>query len=468
MRWALKSRKVVTPEGERPAAVLVSGESIEAVAALGELPAGIEIVDAGDHVVMPGLVDPHVHANDPGRVEWEGFETATQAAAAGGTTSIVDMPLNSVPVTTTLQALEAKRHAASGRLWADCGFWGGVVPGNARELAAMVRAGALGFQAFLIDSGISEFPAAAEGDLREAMAILARLGAPLLVHAELKSGDTIPISSVARGMPRKEIGMVSPDYRAYLDSRPKSWENEAVRLMIRLCRETGCRVHIVHLSSAEALPLIREAKSEGLSLTAETCPHYLIFAAEEIADGRTEFKCAPPIRESENREKLWEGLGDGTIDFVASDHSPCAPELKRRESGDFMAAWGGISSLQLRLPAFWIEACRRGFRPAQLARLLSSAPSLVAGLAGKGEIAPGRDADFVVWDPETEYVLESRMIRHRHALTPYLGRRLRGEIRATFLRGRRIFDQGELHGPFGKTLRRVGAGGPGTGIRAAS
>lgn len=445
----------MTPQGKRPAAVLVAGESIEAVAAPGELPAGMEIVDAGDHVVMPGLVDPHVHVNDPGRVDWEGFETATQAAAAGGTTSIVDMPLNSIPVVTTIRALAAKRRAASGRLWTDCGFWGGVVPGNARELADMAREGALGFKAFLIDSGIPEFPAAGERDLREAMPILARLGVPLLVHAELETR----VGGIERA---------SSKYQNYLDSRPPSWEDEAVSLMMRLCRETGCRVHIVHLSSSGAMPLIRQAKREGLPFTAETCPHYLVFSSEEIGDGRTEFKCAPPIRERENREKLWEGLGDGTIDFVASDHSPCAPELKRAASGDFMSAWGGISSLQLRLPAFWAEASRRGFRPADLARLLSSAPARWAGLAGKGEIAPGRDADFVVWDPQAEYVLEPRMIRHRHALTPYLGRRLRGEIRSTYLRGRRIFDQGELHGPFGKTLKRVGAGRPGSGIHAAS
>ncbi len=455
MRWALKGRNVVTPEGERPAAVLVSGESIEAVLAPGELAAGVEIVDAGDRVVLPGLVDPHVHVNDPGRAEWEGFETATQAAAAGGTTSIVDMPLNSRPVTTTVAALAAKLRTAGGRLWADCGFWGGVIPGNAGELEGMVREGALGFKAFLIDSGIPEFPAAAERDLRLAMPILARLGVPLLVHAELETRA-------------RQTNGASSTYQDYLDSRPKTWENEAVRLMVHLCRETRCRVHIVHLSSAEALPLIRRAKEEGLSLTAETCPHYLVFAAEEIGEGRTEFKCAPPIRERENREKLWEGLKDGTIDFVASDHSPCAPELKRPESGDFMAAWGGIASLQLRLPAFWTEASRRGFSAAELSRLLSGAPARFAVLSAKGEIAPGRDADFVVWDPRAERVLEPRMIRHRHALTPYLGRRLLGEVRATFLRGRRIFDQGDLHGPFGKTLKRVGAGRPGAALHAPS
>jgi len=334
---AVVSRRVVTPDGVRDAAVLIEGGRIAGLAERNAVPPGWAVLDATDRVVMPGLVDAHVHVNEPGRTEWEGFETATRAAAAGGVTTLVDMPLNSIPATTSVSALEAKLEAARGRLSVDCGFWGGVVPGNAGELDRLVDAGVAGFKAFLVPSGVDEFPQVEERDLRAALPILARQGVPLLVHAELAG----PVPSEASD-PRR--------YSSYLASRPSSWENEAVRLLARLCRETGGRIHIVHLSSSQALPILAEARAAGLPVTVETCPHYLFFAAEDVPVGRTEFKCSPPIRERANRERLWAGLSEGTIDMVVSDHSPCTPELKGLGAGDFLRAWGGIASLQFRLP----------------------------------------------------------------------------------------------------------------------
>lgn len=320
----LKGQRVLTPQGIRPAAVIIAGERIVDVVGYNEAPDAPSSFDAGTALVMPGVVDSHVHLNEPGRVSWEGFETGTRAAAAGGITTLVDMPLNSDPVTTTLAAFKAKLAAADQRLWVDCGFWGGVVPGNADELQPMVAAGVLGFKAFLCHSGIDDFPRATEADLRKAMPILAALGRPLLVHAELEShgpGVAAPGADARR-------------YATFLASRPPEMEIEAVRLAINLCRETGCAVHVVHLSAAGALPLIKAAKAEGLPVSVETCPHYLVFAAEEIPDGATEYKCAPPIRERANRELLWAGLTEGVIDFVACDHSPCTPDLKLQETGE--------------------------------------------------------------------------------------------------------------------------------------
>src|SRR5437588_63759 len=337
----IRGRRVVTENAVGPASVHISQGRIIAIDGFEEIPSGGETIEAGeDSFVMPGLVDTHVHVNEPGRARWEGFETATKAAAAGGVTTIVDMPLNSIPATTTLNALKSKLEAARGKLNVDVGFWGGVVPRNTNELARLWDAGVVGFKCFLIHSGVDEFPHVTESDLHEAMPELARLGATLIVHAELPG----PIEACCGSSSADNDG--SRSYGTFLRSRPREAENEAVELMIRLSRETGCRVHIVHHSSADALPTLRQAKTSGVRITAETCPHYLHFAAEDIPAGATEFKCCPPIRERENREQLWEALRDGTIDMVVSDHSPCPPEMKLPEQGDFMKAWGGISSLR--------------------------------------------------------------------------------------------------------------------------
>jgi allantoinase len=342
------------------------------------------------------------------------------------------MPLNCIPVTTTGAALETKRAACAGQLAVDVGFWGGVIPGNAGELPGLARAGALGCKAFLIHSGIDEFPNATELDLRQAMPVLRALGLPLLAHAELDVGGTGGGADAA-GDPRS--------YGAYLASRPRTWEDAAIQLLIALCRETGCAVHIVHLSSASSLPALRAAKDEGLPITVETCPHYLCFDAEAIPDGATHFKCAPPIREHENREALWRALSDGTIDLVISDHSPCTPALKLPERGDFQQAWGGIASLQLGLRAVWTEARRRGHTVADIAAWMSERPARLAGLAArKGRIAPGLDADLVVWDPDEEGVVDAAELRFRHRISPYVGRALAGRVDLTVLRGQIVYD----------------------------
>lgn len=433
MPFALVSQRVVLPDGVRPAAVLVEGETIAAIVSLDELPRGATVLDVGSKVVMPGLVDTHVHVNEPGRTEWEGFETATKAAAAGGITTLFDMPLNSTPVTTTLEALKRKLEAAQGQLWVDVGFWGGVVPGNQAELGPLIGAGVAGFKAFLTHSGIDDFPNATEADLRRAMPLLASHHVPLLAHAELDG----PAEVEEEADPRR--------YATFLASRPPSWEVSAIELMIKLCRETECPVHIVHLSAAEALPLVAKAKAEGLPFSVETCPHYLVFSAEEIPDGATEFKCTPPIRDSANRDALWQGLRDGLIDFVACDHSPCTPGLKLPETGDFMKAWGGISSLQFSLPIIWTHAQERGLGLMDLTRWLSQRTANFAGYAHKkGRIAPGCDADLVVWDPEASFDIRSSMILHRHLQTPYAGRSLRGTVEKTYLRGSLIYDRGAL------------------------
>jgi allantoinase len=436
----IKSRRVLGPGGVGPATVLFSDGRIEAVV-IGDVRDSPEVVDAGDLVVGPGLVDCHVHVNEPGRTEWEGFATATRAAAAGGVTTIVDMPLNSLPVTTTRAALEKKIIASDDQRFVDVGFWGGVIPGNAPGLAELARAGVLGCKAFLVHSGIDEFPNATERDLREAMPILRDQGLVLLAHAELDLGASPP-----RGPSRA--------YGRYLQSRPASWEDAAIRLLVRLCRATRCPVHIVHLSAASSVPILREAKDEGLPITVETCPHYLCFYAESIPDGATHFKCAPPIRELANREALWSALFEGVIDFVITDHSPCMPHLKVPELGDFDAAWGGIASLQLGLAAVWTEASRRGATLADVSAWMSSRPASFAGLAGrKGRIAPGFDADFAVWDPDAGFEVTPASLFFRHKISPYVGRNLRGQVRQTYLGGRLVFDgTGHPAGPIGRAL----------------
>ncbi len=356
------------------------------------------------------------------------------------------MPLNSVPVTTSVEALEAKLRAAAGRIWIDCGFWGGLVPGNAQTLQPLLEAGVAGIKAFLVHSGIDDFPRVGEKELRQAMPALTRSGLPLLVHAEID----LPGSAQAptRDDPRS--------YATYLASRPPEMEVEAVRQMIGLCRELGTAVHVVHLSSARVLGDAIRARSEGLPLSLETCPHYLILAAEDVPQGKTEFKCAPPIRERENRELLWKALDEGHIDLVVSDHSPCPPALKLPEVGNFLTAWGGISSLQFGLPMVWTHARKRGFSIGQLSKWMSAAPARLAGLTGrKGAIAAGCDADLVIWDPDEGFTLEAQMIHHRHPVTPYLGHSLQGVVKVTFLRGQKIFEDGKFLGtPSGRAVLR--------------
>jgi allantoinase len=445
----IRGRTVVSNGEIAPASIHIHDEKVVSVNGFDDVVAGCELIEAGeDSVVMPGLVDTHVHINSPGRSEWEGFPTATRAAAAGGVTTLIDMPLNSIPPTTTLAGFKEKLETAKDDCFVDVGFWGGVVPGNTAELARMFAAGVVGFKCFLVPSGVDEFPHVTEADLREAMPELTRLGAMLIVHAELPGpmiGVGIPTSHDA------ELG--ATDYEAFLHSRPCAAENEAVALMIRLSREFDTRVHIVHLSSAEALPLLREAQAEGVKITAETCPHYLHFAAETVPPGATEFKCCPPIRERDNREELWRGLADGTIETIVSDHSPCPAGMKLRDTGDFMAAWGGIASLQLRLPVVWTEARRRGFSLQELTNWLCLNPARQVSLdSRKGAIAPGCDADIVIWNPEREFVVDAAHLEHRHKLTPYQGERLTGVVEKTFLRGRKIYDGavGEL--PAGRMI----------------
>jgi allantoinase len=442
----IRGRRVVTEHSVAPASIHVSRGSISAISKYDDVPDGCDLIEASpESVVMPGLVDTHVHINEPGRTEWEGFETATRAAAAGGVTTIIDMPLNSIPATTTLAGFEAKFAAAQGKLTVDVGFWGGVVPGNTGELEKLWRAGVVGFKCFLIHSGVDEFPNVTKKDLREAMPELARLGAPLIIHAEVPGPVEACCQSIA--------GASSREYQTFLRSRPRAAENEAVFQMIMLARDTRCKIHIVHHSSADVLPVMRRAKYFGIPLTVETCPHYLHFAAEEIPDGATEFKCCPPIRERENREQLWEALRDGTIDFVVSDHSPCPPEMKLRDQGDFMNAWGGISSLQLRLPIMWTEASARGFSLEHLVKWLCAGPARQVGFhVLKGSIRQGADADIVIWNPEAEFRVSAEMIQHRHKLTPYLGERLRGVVEKTFVSGQIVYDNGPVVSGCGSIL----------------
>jgi allantoinase len=448
----VRGKRVITPEGERAAAIHVRAGAIAAISAYGEVPTGSTVHEAGDLVVMPGVVDTHVHINEPGRTDWEGFSSATRAAAAGGVTTLIEMPLNSIPATTTAAAFREKLAAAAGKLWEDAGFWGGVVPGNSEELQALWDAGVFGFKCFLVPSGVDEFAHVTETDLRAALPKLAALGAPLLAHAELPEPIEKAVASLAKNVsPRK--------YATWLAARPRAAENEAVVLLLRLGSEFGTRIHIVHVSSAEALALLQNAKDAGVAVTAETCQHYLTFVAEEIPDGATEFKCAPPIRERENREKLWQALGDGTLDFIATDHSPCPPAMKLPDEGDFLRAWGGIASLQLSLPAVWTEARAHGYAVTHLAKWLCEGPARLAGLAGrKGSIAVGCEADFVIWDANAKFRVDPAQLHHRHKVTPYAGRELYGRVETTFLRGRKIFERGEFSaGPIGHVLQRGAA-----------
>jgi len=433
----IRSRRVVTTLFIGPASVHISNGKIAAVREWDDIPSGTPLTDAGSSVVMPGNVDAHVHVNEPGRTEWEGYVTATRAAAAGGVTTIVDMPLNSIPPTTTLGGFDEKLASAEGKCSVDVAFWGGVVPGNTAELAPLIERGVRGFKCFLIHSGVDEFPHVTESDLRIAMPEIERLGSVLLVHAEVPG----PIDAAAASL----AGLDPREYDTFLRSRPRESENEAISLMIRLCRETGCRVHIVHHSSSDALPMLRAAKKEGLPLTLETCPHYLTFAAEEVPDGATHFKCCPPVRERENRERLWEAVTDGTIDMIVSDHSPCTPALKLQESGDFMDAWGGIAALQFGLPVMWTNLKERGLGIAELTRLMSAQPAKLAGLDDrKGKLAAGFDADIVIWNPEKQFTVVPEIIEHRHKLTPYSGMQLVGVVETAFVGGAIVYQNGAV------------------------
>jgi allantoinase len=446
MTSVIRGRRVATPDGLRSASIHIHDGTITRVGAYEDLPDGASSIEAGDAVVFPGLVDTHVHINQPGRTDWEGFATATRAAAAGGVTTLLDMPLNSIPPTTTVSALHTKRSAAQGRCAVDVGFLGGLVPGDLGEIAGLHAAGVFGFKCFLCPSGVDEFPPVSEAELRQAAPSVAALGALLMVHAELPSALTsIPAASDPRAYP------------TWLASRPVTAETEAVQLLIELGRDAAMRVHVVHVSAPETLDLIASARAAGVRITAETCPHYLSFAAEEIPDGATEYKCAPPIRESAHREGLWKALARGRLDAVVSDHSPAPAELKHQGDGDFLRAWGGIASLQLRLPAVWTGARARGHAPEQLADWLCAGPARLVGLAGrKGAIAPGCDADLVLWHPEQEFLVEAPVLRHRHPLTPWLGRRLAGVIEATYLRGELVYARGAPDGPpRGRLLARL-------------
>jgi allantoinase len=444
----VRSERVITPQGVRRAALHIRRGRIAAVADWESAPAGCPLYDAGRSVVMAGLVDSHVHINEPGRTFWEGFATATRAAAAGGVTTLIDMPLNSVPATTALSALTTKRRAARGRCHVDVGFWGGVVPGNTAALRPLHEAGVFGFKCFLVPSGVPEFAHVTERDLRAALPVLARLGSPLLAHAELPGPIEAATARLARANPKR--------YRTWLASRPPGAERDAIALLIGLAREFRARVHIVHLSAAAALPLLRRARRARVPVSVETCPHYLFFSSGAIPDGAMAFKCAPPIREASNRERLWRALARDEIDFIVSDHSPCPPQMKTGARGNWFRAWGGIASLELRLPIVWTEAQRRGHSLEQIAQWLAEGPARLLGLEGrKGVLAPGADADLVVWDPEKMFHVKRAQMHQRHKLTPYAGEALAGVVQATFLKGRRIFADGKFFGrPLGSLLER--------------
>jgi allantoinase len=444
----LRSNQVVTPAGVRPADIVIENGIIARVAAV-ERGAPCDY-DYGDLAVLPGLVDTHVHINEPGRTEWEGFASATRAAAAGGVTTLIDMPLNSIPATLDAKSLHDKVDAARGRCAVDVGFWAGLVPGNIDGLHELLDVGVFGFKCFMVNSGVPEFDWMQADDLRRAAPLLKQLDALLLAHAEwpFVIEEASLLDDVALGDSRK--------YDVYMQSRPAEAEIKAIEFLIDLVREFGCRVHIVHLAAPAALPLLEAARAEGLPLTVETCPHYLTFAAEDVPDGATVYKCAPPIRTRESREELWHGLRRGAIDLIVTDHSPCAPMMKQPDSGDFLSAWGGIASLQLGLRAVWTGAAARGFTLRDVAEWLAAGPAQLALLTGrKGAIEAGCDADIVVFDPDATAPVIGDQLEHRQKITPYDGMELRGIVHATFLRGEKIFEHAEFAEPSGRLLRGV-------------
>ena len=436
---AFVSERVVVADGIRPAAILVQGERIHAVVSHAEIPSGTDIHDFGKAAILPGLVDSHVHINDPGRSDWEGFENATRTAAAGGFTTLVDMPLNCIPASITVDALQQKRAAAQGKCRVDWAAWGGVVKGNHQDIEPLAAAGVPGFKCFLIHPGIDEFTMVDEADLRTALPHLARTGLPLLVHAELAG----PVEAATELLANADWRT----YATYLQSRPDEAELSAIRMMLSLCREYAFRLHIVHLASAQALPELRAARSQGLPVTVETCPHYLHLEAETIPNGATLYKCAPPIRTRANREALWQGLRDGIIDLVVTDHSPCPPAMKRLDEGSFKTAWGGIASLSVALAVMWTEASQRGFSLMDIARWMAEGPARLAGChSRKGRIAAGYDADLVVFYPEANFKVTTERLHYRHPVSPYVGESLRGVVKATYLRGQPVFVDGTFPG----------------------
>jgi allantoinase len=418
----IRARQAVVDGRLRPATIAVRDGRIAAVTGY-EAPAdAAELVElAPDEVLLPGLVDSHVHVNEPGRTEWEGFATATAAAAAGGVTTIIDMPLNSIPPTCDVAALEIKQKSARGRVHVDTGFWGGAIPGNTADLRPLHEAGVFGFKCFLLPSGVDEFPPLDQSGLEQALREIAAFDGLLIVHAE----DAHEITNVPPGR----------DYQGFLRSRPPAAEQRAIGTLLDLAARTGARVHVLHLSSAAALPALTAARRRGVRVTAETCPHYLSFAASEIPDGATQFKCCPPIRDAANRDALWAGLRAGEIDCVVSDHSPCTAELKHPDTGDFAAAWGGIASLQLGLPAVWTAARSRGVPLTEVVAWIATAPAALAGLSRKGALAVGRDADLCAFAPEESFVVDAAALEHRNPVSAYDGQRLTGVVRRTWLRG---------------------------------
>jgi allantoinase len=437
-----RARRLVTAAGEGSGWVGIMDGHIAAISPPEADLEGRRVVELGEDVVLlPGLVDSHVHLNEPGRTEWEGFATATRAAAAGGVTTIIDMPLNSIPPTVDVAALEVKRKSAEGQCFVDVGFWGGAIPGNLGELRGLHDAGVFGFKCFLLPSGVDEFPPLHPADLDGYLRVLRGVDGLLIVHAEdSRVIDRAPSAHGAR-------------YLDFLASRPRAAENLAIEQVIRAAERTGARVHILHLSSSDALPMIAGARREGIRITAETCPHYLVLTAEEVPDGATQFKCCPPVREAANRELLWRGLEGGTIDCVVSDHSPCTAELKRLDTGDFGAAWGGISSLEIGLPLVWTEARRRGYQLTDVVRWMAEGPARLVGLRHKGRIEVGYDADLCVFAPDEAFVVDPKRLHHKHPITPYDGRALLGVVHRTWLRGEELAgDQ-----PRGRLLTRGGA-----------
>jgi allantoinase len=419
---AVDAARVITPDGERAATILVRNGII--VELTDSAPSGVvQVVIPGDRVVLPGLVDSHVHVNEPGRTEWEGFATATAAAAAGGVTTIVDMPLNSIPATVDVPALELKRATTRGKLAVDVAFWGGAVPGNAAELRPLHEAGVVGFKCFLLPSGVDEFAPLDPAGVRAAMQGITEFGGLLIAHAE----DAAVIDAAPRARGRH--------YEDFIASRPPAAEVSAIEALLEQTRATGCRTHVVHLSSAASLPLIRAAKAAGLPVTVETCPHYLTLRAEDVPDGATQFKCCPPIRDDANRELLWAALADGTIDLIVSDHSPCTVDAKCLDTGDFGAAWGGIASVQLGLPAIWTEAAARDIPLTDVVRWMATAPAALTGLADRGAIAPGQQADLCIFAPDERFVVDPARLQQRNPISPYAGKELRGVVKQTWLHG---------------------------------
>jgi len=434
MSLALFSERVLIDGQLVPASLLIRNGKISQIKAGLFQFKEVELIHCGSNVVFPGLIDSHVHINEPGRTDWEGFDTVTKSAAAGGITTLVDMPLNSSPVTTNIDAFNKKLQAAEGKAHVNVGFWGGIIPGNNKDLIALIEGGVLGIKAFTTHSGIDEFPNVTREDLAEGMPIITKYGLPLLVHAELDQ-------------PHANEALLKENpfsYQAWLASRPKLWENNAIKMMIDLCRETGCRTHIVHLSSDEGIPLLNEAIQEGLPMSVECCPQYLFFCAENIPDGDTRFKCAPPIREAANNERLWDAIRSGLISMIVTDHSPAPPNIKEIDTGNIAKAWGGISCLELSLPIVWTKAKDKGFAIEEMAGLMSTNIAAFCNLNSKGEIKEGACADLMVWAPEETFTVQQEAMHFRHKITPYDGQKLYGKIKQTIVNGQLVFDQGSF------------------------